>query len=412
MKKIMIAGASVYGLHNMSDDVMLSAFLEALHREAAEPLDIVFLLRHPGVDFDRNFGGTSIKNLEWDSKEQSMGRWFRGFNPGDPTAHLGTILRELRQSSLLLIGGDPFIDITAGVFRGLAAYTTTLLTLARFTGTPVMLNGIHLCRPIKTDLVKEMMRFCLNTAEAVTVRENTTLDLLRDMGITVPQLRVAADMGWAADPVQGQEAGLRFLHAQGINPACGPLIGVTLRFLYWVWGEAERARYRRMFQEMCDAIVEQLDVELLFIPHCTYDVDHPYEDDRKGHAEIVNGMKHADRAHCMTSTGGVNQFLSVFPLLDLLVGNRRHSVIFGSLHGVPSLSVGETWHVKPAMDELPPVSDLFIPYEDLSTAKLFSAVMRLWTNRQTVKTQVAGLLPTLKASARTNAHLAASLLNH
>ena len=130
MKKVVIAGASVYGLNNLSDDSMLKVLCDELHH-CIPDLEITLLARHPNKEFDKEFGVRSIHNLDHQTREESRGRWFNGLNRGDPTDNLREIFTAIQEADLLIMGGDPFIDITIGFYKGITPYTVLLFYALR-----------------------------------------------------------------------------------------------------------------------------------------------------------------------------------------------------------------------------------------------------------------------------------------
>ena len=63
VNKVVIAGASVYGLENHSDDAMFSVFCRELRANIPD-VEIALLARHPNKAFDEIYGVKSIKNME------------------------------------------------------------------------------------------------------------------------------------------------------------------------------------------------------------------------------------------------------------------------------------------------------------------------------------------------------------
>ena len=93
--KYVITGASTYGVRNMGDDAMFANMVQGLHANDPEA-EIIFLARHPDVEYDKLFNIHSIKNLDHDSNEAAAGRMFFGFNSGDDQANIRNI--NLQQS--------------------------------------------------------------------------------------------------------------------------------------------------------------------------------------------------------------------------------------------------------------------------------------------------------------------------
>lgn len=409
MKKIVIAGASVYGLKNMSDDAMFSVFCRELHAQLPA-LEIVLLARHPGDHLDRTYGLKSIKNLDFDSKDESLGNWFHGLNQGDTTDHLQAIWREIGESDLLVIGGGPFIDISIGLYRGLTPYVTLLVTIAKFLNTPVMMNGIHLGRPLSTDLAKEMTRFCIGSSRLGTLREERSRKLFSDIGVPVENLVTTADAGFGLNPVQDKDPGKVVLDEEGITGESEHLIGITFRMMYWLWNREKIETYTKMMAEVADHLVQKYDARIVFIPHCFYNVDHEFEDDRPGAKIIKSKMKHHSRAYTVDKPREVNEILSIFPHLDFIIGNRRHSIVFGAVHGVPGIGIGEEWHIKPSMIELGLDSDLFVSMENYGTERLIKNIDRAWSLKDDIKEKMRVNMPVLREKALMNAKLAADLI--
>jgi colanic acid/amylovoran biosynthesis protein len=405
MNKIVIAGASVYGLNNLSDDSMFYVFCRGLRYHIPD-LDIILLARHPSLDLNETYGLKSIKNMDFDSKEESIGNFFRGLNRGDSTDHLKAIWEAISRADLLVIGGGPFIDISIGLSKGLTPYVSLLVTVAKFVNTPVMMNGIHLGRPLETDLAKEMTRFCVSNSITGTLREEKSRKLFQDIGVPVDRLITTADAGFGLDPVIGESAGREILRSEGIQLISPNLIGVTFRYMYWLWGESERENYSTIMAQVCDYMAEEFEADIIFLPHCFYSLDHKYEDDRPGADEIILKMNSRTRAHAIKQVRQLYDILSIYPLLDMIVGNRRHSLIFGAIHGVAGVGLGEIGHIKPIVEQLHLDPSLFISNMDYSYENIKNSVATSWENRAEIVETMNGQLPILREKAFLNAKVA------
>ena len=407
MKRIVLAGASVYGLQNQSDDAMLSVFCRELHKNIPN-LEITLLARHPNKALDELYSLKSIRNLDHDSKKESLGRWFRGLNPGDSTEHLREIRKTIEACDLLVIGGEPFIDITIGVYRGLAPYAALLVTLAKFFEKPFMIYGIHIGRPLETELGKELTKFCITNAKLVTLREDFSRKLLVNLGIDDRNIVTLADPAFGLDSI-GNDKGKQILENESIQLKSDKIVGVTFRHMYWKWSASDWDYYAKIMSEVCDYMIKTLRVDLLFIPHCTYDIDHKYEDDRPVAKEIIERMKHKEYAHQITNKYNLYEILSLFPLLDMVFSNRRHSLIFAALHGLTGVGTGEEWHMKPVMDQLS-IGDKFVNIEEFDMDLLKKRIVETWDNREYIKKKNSEVLPELRKKALMHAKLAADLI--
>jgi polysaccharide pyruvyl transferase WcaK-like protein len=408
VKKIVIAGTSVYGIENQGDEALLSVLCRELHRNIPD-LEITLLARHPSRMLDELYGVKSIHNLEHRSKKESLGRWFMGLNPGDSPERLRKIRKAIEECDLLIIGGDPFAEITMAFYRGLAPYAALLITLSKFFEKPSMLYCIHMGRPLKTELGKELTKFCVTNSDLVTLREEFSRKVLVDMGMGDHNTVVLSDSAFGLDPIGDRGQGQRILEKEGIRFLSDKVVGFNFRHQYWTWSDKDWERYRSMLGEACDHMVETLGVDLLFIPNCTYDIDHKYEDDRPVHKEIVDRMRHRKHAHQVTNKYNLYETLSLFPFLDMHFSNRRHSLIFAAIHGVPPVACGGEWHIKPAMVELS-LGDKFIPIENLSADLLKQRIDETWKQCEGIKERISEVLPGLREQAVKHAELAADLI--
>ncbi|MBT3747756.1 MAG: hypothetical protein HOG34_02135, partial [Bacteroidetes bacterium] len=348
---------------------------------------------------------------EHDSKEASQGRWFLGLNPGDSYESLKPIREAMEACDLLIIGGDPFQEISMAFYRGLSPYAALLITLAKFLGKPVMLHSIHMGRPLKTELGAELTRFCVTNSDAVTLRESFSEQVLLEMGIATDNCHVVSDTAWGLDIQMSKEGGLKLLAQEGINlPSNRKIIGFNIRHQYWNWDNEEWAEKREIFAKVCDYMIEDLDTDILFIPNCTYNLDEHYEDDRPVAKEIVEKMMHKKNTHQIVGKYNLSQTLSFFPLIDMHISNRRHSAVFAALHSVPPIACGGEWHIKPAMDEIG-IGDAFVKLEEWSFESFKKSIDYVWSNQSTLKSQIREAVPQLRANAISQADIAASLIS-
>lgn len=410
-KRIVITGASAYGLHNLSDDCMLYALCNALRSETPE-IRLTLLARHPSVDLDQTFGVQSIKNLDHENRESSVGRFFWGLNASDPTEHLGQVVKHLSEARLLMISGAPFIDnISIGFMRGLVPYTAVLVTLAKVLGKDIVFNGLHMGRPLVTAAGKELAAFCLQNARLITVRDEETLYFVRDLGIEQSRVHVLADAGFALDAITDAAISSATLTRAGITPGGKFLIGVTFRILYWEWSPAQIETYTAMMAEVCDGLVAMYDCDIVLIPHNTYEIDRQFMDDRPGHRLIAAKARRPERVHVVDARLSITETLSLYPLLHAIFSNRRHSAIWAAIHGVPPVATGEELHVRPPMAQLGLADKYFLPTAALKSQLIVETVAKAIGERQVVLDSMSERVGGLRARALQNATLVTELLD-
>lgn len=413
MKKIVIAGTSVYGIGNLGDEALLKVLVDNL-RAQYDDIDITLLARHPGSYVDSYFGVRSIENLEFPCKADSLGKWFRGLNPGDDTAHLHAITTELEQANLLIIGGDPFNELSMGFGWGLMPHASLLVTLAKFLQVPAVLYAIHMGRPIESQIGLEMTKYCIENCKSVTLREPFSEKVLANMGVATSNCVVLSDPAFGLEPVRDMTEGARLLNRYGISLGSKKLIGVNFRHQYWNWEKPLWDTYRKIVADVCDHLVEKYDAEILFIPNSHYDTDSSvqlYQDDRPANRDIAELMQYSQRAHLIEDQLNLTETLALFPHLDAHISSRRHSLTFAATHGVPIVGIGAggPWHIAPAMEELD-VADMFLELEELSVESLAEKVELAVEHGREIVERLENRIPELREKARAHANVLLSAM--
>ncbi len=397
--KIIVTGASTYGVDNMGDDAMLAGLIEGLNQNYDNP-QIIFLTRHVNKTYDKIFGFSSVKNIDHDSKAESEGRFFLGMNRGDETYNLNLIKNLIDEADLLIIGGNSFMEISSNSFlRGVSSYSSTLATLAKFCGTPYSLYGVNVVDKINSDVTKQHARFLCENAIAVTMREDSGKNYLLDLGINGENIHVSGDPAYSMRVSEDKVTVKHILENNKINLTDKITIGICFRHEYWKGDETQYLAINSSLATTLDKISEELDCQFLFIPNCTYEKGHKWQDDRLAHREIVNKMKNKDIAFKIEEKLSVYNTYRLFSLLDLHVSNRRHSCIFASMNDVPfvSINVSAEGHISPLLSELNiPEQLAFID----STNNLKEKVLETWKNKESLISKMRPLVRELSESSR------------
>lgn len=394
MKKFVVTGASTYGVKNMGDDAMLASMVQGLKREAPD-CEITFLCRHPDEEYDDAFGFKSLKNLDHDTREAAAGRFFWGMNGGDPDEHLLAMSNAIREADLLIVGGNSFMEIFPNSFlKGVSTYGATLVTLARFLGTPVALYGVNVVDDIKEPTTQQHAKFMVENSIAVTMREESGRRYLADVGVHSNNIAILGDPAFGMKPQTASRDPHQILLDDGIHLSDRPIVGVGFRHEYWMGDEGEYDQINQTLADMLDTAIEQLGVDLLFIPNCTYTLAHKWQDDRLTHREIASKLRNSSYVHCVEQDLSVFETFSLFPLANMHLSNRRHSCIFAAMNDVPFLSVAGALkgHMPPFLEELgvPGQVGVVSNMEDL-TSKVFSTWKSRADLRSVMKPNVARL---------------------
>lgn len=380
MKKVLIAGASTYGVGNMGDDAMLYNLTSNLHKYSN--CKIKFLARHPDTEYDKLFNMTSIKNYEFDLREQSIGKFFYGFNFFDNKEHLREIRKAISESDLIIIGGNSFMEIFPNQFmRGVTFYSSLLAILAIFFEKPYILYGVA-GHAIKEEATISMAKFLCENASLVTVRENFFRDTLFEIGCKVDNVYVCGDPAYGvvdADKLIGNSVFKKEL----IPVDEKANIGISFRHMYWVWNDEEYLIHAKKMALLCDFLVENYDTNIVFIANCNYSKANPLQDDRVISDKIISFMKYKERAYNIQSTLNLEETVSLYPYMDMIITNRRHSSIFAAVNKIPfmAMSSGHPWQFLPFMKDLN-IDNYSIDFVENSFDEIVEVFKTIYENKE------------------------------
>lgn len=172
---IVLCGA--YGMDNAGDDAVLAAILQDM-RWLERDIPITVLARHPR-SVARRYSVSAVHPL-------NMTGW----------------LLAMRRASLFISGGGSLLqDVTSR--RSLWYYLATI-ALAKKAGCAVQLYGCGigpLCRDSSRTYTRRILNAC---ADAITLRDAESGEVLKDLGITEPRVMLGADPAFRLEPSGGE----------------------------------------------------------------------------------------------------------------------------------------------------------------------------------------------------------------
>jgi polysaccharide pyruvyl transferase CsaB len=352
--RIVVSG--YYGGGNAGDEAVLAAILQELRRRDPGG-EVVVLSADPAATREVH-GATAVSRT----------------NPAAVRAALG-------RADLLLSGGGSLLQ-DATSLRSLAYYLG-VVAMARWLKVPVFFyaQGVG---PLRRPLARWLVRQVAEGVAGITVRDAASAELLRQIGVRRPPVRVTADpvFAWAPElgRVDGPEA-----------PAGGrPVFGFAFR--PWpaeeVWrpavaraaGELAR-RYGAAIRWLSFQPERDLPVARALWAACP--VPSTVVEPGRTPAEVF-----AQVARC-----------------DLVVAARLHALIMGAVAGRPVVGVSYDPKVDALLAELgqAPAGRLS---EVLAAEELVEAASRVWERRREVAADLEPRVATLRERARETAGVA------
>ena len=196
MHKVLLSG--YYGFGNIGDEAILAATISSL-RSRLPDLGISVLSESPN-ETSRDYGVEAFSRMS-----------------------LPQVTGAFRRTDLIVFGGGSLLQDSTS-FRSLAYYLSILL-LAKIMGKPVVVyaNGIG---PLKSPHGRYLTKTLLNTVAEISVRDDESLRLLREIGVA-RHIRVTADPAFLLAPAPSSRV-QEVLLESGIDPS-RPLAWLALR---------------------------------------------------------------------------------------------------------------------------------------------------------------------------------------
>lgn len=299
-------------------------------------------------------------------------------------------------------GGSLFQDVTSR--RSLYYYLGTL-ALADCFRRPTMVCGQGV-GPIRSAGARRVAAFLLNRVPLITVRDTDSLQTLRDMGVTRPEIHLTADPVFALTAAP-KEPGEQILKQEGVS-----LEKPRVAFAWRLWPPRRRrsaspSAYRdgepsALVQAAAEAVAfvyQELGAQPVLVPL------HP-----PGDCEMARQVLEAAKVPARTLSGEYTpwEMLAIFGCMDLVVGMRLHALIFAALQGVPFVGVAYDPKVEGFLNTLGTTAAC-----ELSSIKgtvLTDSILRIWRARKEEAALLKKKTASLREKALENGALLATLL--
>lgn len=325
--RIAIAGG--YGHSSAGDDAPLIVLTDAL-REGfpEEEFDFAVISRHDDPRLMQRCGTRHVPNLEYDTREASRGKWFRGLNYGDDRQALEAVEKEIAEADVLCIGaGSMLTDIAFGTFRGPIPLTGVYAMLAKLHRTPYILFGMSV-GPFRTRRGPLVAGWLARDAAAVTCRDYDSTGTLQGLA-GVAKIYTWPDPVLALKPASDAMAAV-MLKDEMIPPkGARPRLALALREL----GFKGLPRPNPLVVETLRELAAEW--EFLFIPQCTYSDC----DDRLEAALTAKRLPEDTVCPLVSGEWPPEVLMRAYDSCDAALTMRLHGAVFASMAGVPTFAL-------------------------------------------------------------------------
>jgi polysaccharide pyruvyl transferase CsaB len=358
-----------YGFKNIGDDALLQAIIENLKMYRSD-LNLTVLSSDP-AEVKKKFRMNSINRV-----------------------NICKIIRTMKKAKVFIYGGGTLIQESTST-RSLYYYLF-MIWIARKLGLNVMLyaNGIE---PIKKYINRIVTRRIMNGVDLITLREKESLQELKKLRITAPEIEVTADAAIGIEPESAERVN-DILRQEGI-PDSALLIGFSAR--KWVGFKRDEERNAiSVLAKLADFVVEKYGAVPVLIPM--------QAQDKAILADIARSMKH--RGYIINGTYNVAEVLGLTGRMSLVIGMRLHSLVFSAAMGVPVIGLGYEPKVRSFLKYIGQESAYAGNVRFLELPSLLALVERVWSQREEIGLKLSAVMAQLKKKALRNAELASKLM--
>ena len=294
MYKILISG--YYGFNNIGDESILKAVLDSLH-EKLDGIEVTVLSQNPASTADK-YG---VKSLNRKSVKE--------------------IIRAVRRCDLLISGGGSLLqDVTS---KRSIFYYLMIMNIALIMHKKVFIysQGIG---PITSKYNRRLTARILRKTSGIVVRDDSSKELLTEIGIEAGRIAVTADPVLRIKPAS-LEPGGKILESEGFIPEDGKItVGFAIR---------ERKSDNAFISELCvsmERLIDEQNAQIVLIPF-HFSEDMPFIEEV---TKRLDGKVFAVKHKYLTE-----EMLSIIGNMDVLVGVRLHALIHAAIMDIPMIAV-------------------------------------------------------------------------
>ena len=362
MHRILVSG--YYGFGNIGDESILAALVESL-RSAERDVDITVLSANPSFTEARHgVGAVDRKNFF-------------------------EIYLAIKNCDLFISGGGGLLqDITS---EKSIRYYLGLIYIAARLGKKIMVYGQGI-GPITKKANRTLTRAVLNRVNAITVRDEQSMEDLKSMGVNRPPMYITSDPVVTLKP-PGSSRGMEVLEKLGVREG-RPVVGFSVRD----WKGAEE--FNEIMAKTADSLIEELGFQVVFVPF-------HYGEDNKCIMKIKSIMR--NDAYLVEGRYTPGEVLDMMGRMDMTVGVRLHSLIFSAIQGVPLVGISYDPKIDGFLSRLGMRAAGSI--SDVDLGDLLVEIQRVWADREKVRRQILAGMKEMRRQADINDKLVTELLN-
>lgn len=235
-------------------------------------------------------------------------------------------------------------------------------------------------------------RIALDMGDLITLREATSYEYLRSIGIRNQNMHVTADLAFLMNPASNQDIE-KTLEKEDIQ-INGPWIGINASSTLSRLALSEIETYEEKFRQFCkimartaDSIVEKFNARILLIPHVFGIAKN--NDDRLILQKIYELANRKDAMTVLHGEYSPQILKTIIGKMEMFIGCRTHSMIAATSMGVPTIAMTSRGHefmkTNGIIGGMMQLDEMLIYVEDLNIDTLLFKIENAWKNRADIR---------------------------
>jgi len=258
-------------------------------------------------------------------------------------------------------------------------------------------------------------KIILNKLDLITLREELSFAYLKSIGIVEPPMYVTADPAFLMQPISTDVA-IELLKEEDTAVGERPLLGMTVSWISTSkhcfpelkQKEEKFCRYSQLMAEVIDNLVQEHDLTIVLISHVFGPENE--QDDRIVIESIYRLVKEKKNVRVINKQYKAEEIKGIIGQLDLLVGERLHSVIAAVSMGTPVVAVTYPSPRMRGVAKMMEIEKWVYNVENLSVESIVTMINHAWKVRHDTKQHLMQQKSSVKEKAEENSVLIKKLV--
>jgi polysaccharide pyruvyl transferase WcaK-like protein len=235
------------------------------------------------------------------------------------------LINNLRNCDILFNVGGGNLN---SVFRDELYSKGLTYLLCKALKKTVILSG-QTIGPFTNWFDRRFAKHVLNKVDVITLRDTTSVGILKKIGIVNPLIKETAD-----DAILLPSKDVSQVFVQEKVDSRHPLIGMNMIGLKYL-GNKKLDKAKQILAQTADHLISEMGARIVFIPmHYS-----SCSDDREVMRDVMALMKHSEEARLISNEYDDKTLKGIIGQMDLNIGLRYHFLVFSTTMNVPSIGI-------------------------------------------------------------------------